>query len=470
MLRKNVFSLLIVSLIAVCIAIGCSESEDDVNLLGSADLTQTYARIKDQLIVEDEPLVGLDAAPGAPAACPVDGNTDRFPRDRLLASYERFYADFDPVIEDSDQNYCVVVSRYKREQNYMIRVVRLNANLKNKRANNKWVRGFDTCQEAKDFRQLVLDDYNGLNQVAGTQAVSDQWTLHLFRREGSDAPHVLPHLRQQFRLDIQVVAPNGSPNPKNGYTSYDLMGYDESTTYMTQQEARDKRKELLLDYTTGSDTKQGGYIIYFFENAPGSNADVWEIKNQNSRPWIPGGRWRRITNMGEDADIFEADIAEADTGDLYVWNDTHVFECGLSTVNIDINENGLLSSTNPNEVDVDGDGVWDISDNQVILGQYRNNDGSKSGTFGDKRDIRVISLFDQDDDGFIEVSDLDNNGNDEIDQRERHIYLHGKDVFISKPNACDKVIHFEYFPKRKEGISGEIWARHRLYTWLEFDE
>ena len=487
---NNLFNLLIASLIAVCIVIGCSESEDDVSLLGSADLTQTYARIKDQLLVEDDTPVDLDAAPGAPAACPVDGNTDRFPKNRLLASYNRFYNDFDPVIEDSDQNYAVIVSRYKREQNYMIRVVGLNANLKKKRAGLKYARGFDTCQEAKDFRQLVLDDYNGVNQVAGTQAVNpNQWTLHLFRNEIADASSVLPHLRQQFKLDIQVVPPNGTPSPRAGYTRYNLMGYDETTTYATEQAARDKRKELLLDYTRGSDTKQGGYVIYFFQIATeGFPFDEWEIKGENSRPWIRGGRWT-------DADPGDS----LDTNGIFVFNGTK-HECGIKTVSIDVGRtpdyvergleaddpDGVLSSSNPNEVDTNGNGVYDWRDidrngnGDLDAGDVSDLYMTFEGTSGktaayhalDKRDVRVLRVLDENGNGIMELSDIDRNGDGSISHTEVYRFFHGTDVFVPRDadKYCDKVLHFEYFPRRKEGISGEIWARHRRDTWLEFGE
>ena len=473
---RNLFSILTAALVIV----GCSQ-ESNKPLLTSSDLTQTYAALKGNLTINP------DAAPGAPAACPVDGNKDTFNSVRLLASYERFYQEFDPVIaDDEDQNYCVVVN--KKGNKHTIRVIRLNARLKERRANLKYVRGFDTCQEAKDFRSLVLDDYHGLNQVQGTQAVSNtHWTLHLFRHEMADDESVLRHFRQQYRLDIQVVAPGGSSSAKAGYTDYDLEGYDETTTYTTQQEARNERKRLLLEYTRGSDTKQGGPVIYFYQIASeGFPFDKWEIKGQNSRPWIQGGRW-------VDADD---DGTKMTTDDVFIFEGSK-HECGISTVNIDIGRtpqyvgpgltvddpDGVLSAVNPNEVDVNGNGTLDRRDrdrngngrydqDDVILGQYRNADGSKVATFGDKRDVRVIGLFDKDDDGMIEVSDLDENGNNRLDRFEIHDYFHGTEVFVERDadRYCDKVVHFEYFPYRKEGISGKIWAGHRLYTWLEFGE
>lgn len=425
--------------------------------------------------------------PGAPVSCSVDGNNDTFNRDRLIASYHKFYEEYSEVITGSQQQYMVIMATPNGNNDLRtLRVLRLTDNLKMKRAGAKFARGFLTCQEAIDFRSLVLDDYNGANQVRGTQAVNESaWTLHLFRIEQRDDPSTLPHLRKQFRMDIQVVRPGGTPSPKGGYTPYDLAGYDETTTYASEQGARDARKRLLLDYTRGSDTKQGGVVIYFFDIADeGFPFDEWEIKNENGRPWIQGGRW-------VDANLSGTQI----TPDGVFVFEGRKHECGIKTVNIDIGRpveergltfddpDGVMSSRNPNEVDVNGNGTLDWQDrdrngngrydqDDVILGQYRNADGSKLATFGDKRDVRVIGLFDTDDDGIIEVSDLDQNGNDRLDGFEIHDYFHGTEVFVLRDAGkyCDKVIHFEYFPRRKEGISGEIWARHRLYTWLEFGE
>lgn len=430
--------------------------------------------------------------PGAPAACSVDGNNGTFNRDRLIASYNKFYGEYSEVITGSQQQYMVIMATPKGNNDLRtLRVLRLTDNLKTKRAGAKFARGFLTCQEAIDFRSLVLDDYNGVNQVRGTQAVGTQavneyeWTLHLFRLEQRDNPSTLPHLRKQFRMDIQVVRPGGTPSPKAGYTPYDLTGYDETTTYGSEQQARMERKRLLLDYTRGSDTKQGGVVLYLFQIAEkGFPFDEWEIKNENGRPWIQGGRW-------VDADVGGTQI----TPDGVFIFEGRKHECGIKTVNIDVGRtveeigltyddpDGVLSSRNPNEVDVNGNGILDSRDrdrngngrldqDDIIFGQYRDALGNKIADFGDKRDVRVIGVFDADDDGIIEVSDLDRNGNGVVDAVEVFDYFHGRDVFVLRDadTYCDKVIHFEYFPRRKEGISGEIWARHRLFTWLEFGE
>lgn len=427
--------------------------------------------------------------PGAPASCSVDGNNDTFNRYRLIASYNKFYRDYSEVITGSNQQYMVILSTPNTNHDLRtFRVLGLTEDLKAKRAGAKFARGFLTCQEAIDFRSLVLDDYNGVNQVRGTQSVNQtEWTLHLSRREIRDDPGVLPHLRQQFKLDIQVVRPGGTPSPKGGYTPYDLAGYDETTTYASEQGARDARKRLLLDYTRGSDTKQGGVVLYLFQIAEeGFPFDEWDIVGENSRPWISGGRW-------VDADVGGTQITP--DGVFVFQGKKH--ECGIKTVNIDIGRtpdyverglgvndpDGVLSSSNPNEQDVNGNGILDWQDrdrngngrydqDDIIFGQYRDASGNKIAAFGDNRDARVIGLFDADDDGIIEVSDLDRNGNDVVDPTEVFRYFHGRDVFVPRDadKYCDKVVHFEYFPRRKEGISGEIWARHRLATWLEFGE
>ena len=446
--------------LATLLAISMLSCDQDVE--NSAGLATTLGDLRSE----------YENAPGAPAVCAVEDNRGEFNSDRLLASYEKFYADYDPVDADGDQAYAVVVAR-KRRGIHTIRVVEINANIRQKRSDSKYVRGFDACQAATDFRTLVLNDYRGI-QLAQTEVDGQMgmWRLFIYR-------HSL-----NFKLDIQAT--DGVGLEKSGYMVYDYPDYDETTTFPDEQAALEKRKELMLDYTKGAETKQGGFVIYFFEIAPnGFPFDTYEVKGENSRPWIQGGRWRRISAMSEDSDTFEADItlADAQADGLYIWNNTHVFECGLDTSKIDVNQDGVKSVSNPNELDTDGDGfhTWkdhdfnqdgefDGRDLAALFGQYTIDGSTKNPAHPDKRDIRIMQTFDKNGDGWLDASDFGRRSASELTKTDIWRFILGDSVFVPTPGECDTVVGAEYFPRQKEGISGRIWAEYRRDSWLEFGE
>lgn len=168
---------------------------------------------------------------------------------------------------------------------------------------------------------------------------------------------------------------------------------------------------------------------------------------------------------------------------MYIWNNTHVFECGISTDKVDINQDGVKSVSDPNELDTDGDGfhTWkdqdinqdgefDGRDLAALFGQYTIDGSTKNPAHPDKRDIRIMQVFDRNNDGWLDASDFGRRSDSELTKTDIWRFIFGDSVFVPRPGRCDTVVGAEYFPRRKEGISGEIWAQRRRDSWLEFGE